>query len=439
MASILVQADDFSGAAEVGSCFVRYGLTTQLILETLNDDSAGGNVTAGIAAYAPVSDVVVADTHTRGLSASEAGKAVEAIFAGSLAANTDIWFKKIDSLWRGNIHAEIEVLNRLGHSVVVAGALPQLGRSVRHGKPYVNGLPLDRTDLWQAEASTPPSTIAGLVQPDSPESVQMLRLPEVRSAHFPAILAEALTDGDPTIVVVDGESAQDLEQVVRALWQLGFAHRGRRIVLAGTGGLADVLARRLASRSARNAQTATGTNVTTPEPQPDAVPVLAVVGSASAVATTQLAHLEMAGFGIIRLDPGNMSAHGSQLGPAKQILRSSNKLAVTLQEGGVDPHQSADIVRALASFAVDAVQGTNADLILTGGATAREVLDVLGLRSLMPLAAVQHGAVLSRASDGTLVGTKPGSFGDAHALTQLHHQMQLRRAHPSDITTTYSA
>ncbi len=97
------------------------------------------------------------------------------------------------------------------------------------------------------------------------------------------------------------------------------------------------------------------------------------------------------------------------------------------------------IVRNLARFVSGILRATRTarpadrlilkpDLILTGGETAREVLDALGITALEPLDAVQHGAVVSLADDGRLVGTKPGSFGDRHALTQLHQSIQSRRA-----------
>ena len=84
----------------------------------------------------------------------------------------------------------------------------------------------------------------------------------------------------------------------------------------------------------------------------------------------------------------------------------------------------------------DAATGPAADLILTGGETAREVLDALGVRSLTPLASVQHGAVVSLSDDGRLVGTKPGSFGDSDALVQLYSAIKDLRSsnstsHPS--------
>ena len=56
------------------------------------------------------------------------------------------------------------------------------------------------------------------------------------------------------------------------------------------------------------------------------------------------------------------------------------------------------------------------------------MLERLGIRTLEPLGAEQHGAVVSLADDGRLVGTKPGSFGDDQALLQLYHSIQSRRA-----------
>jgi 4-hydroxythreonine-4-phosphate dehydrogenase len=100
-------------------------------------------------------------------------------------------------------------------------------------------------------------------------------------------------------------------------------------------------------------------------------------------------------------------------------------------------------VRNLARLAAGAATGhattgtaAAADLILTGGETAREVLDALGVRSLTPVVSVQHGAVVSLSDDGRLVGTKPGSFGDSDALVQLYSAIKDLRSsnsisHPS--------
>ena len=172
------------------------------------------------------------------------------------------------------------------------------------------------------------------------------------------------------------------------------------------------------------------------EPQPARQPVLAVVGSASGTAQKQLAQLEDRGFTVVRLHPRlrrrTAGAYAAELAQVWQALAAGSSVAITVAAAEVDPSNAAGIVRALSAFAAQAAKESTADLILTGGETAREVLDAVGLHSLVPLAAVQHGAVLSRAEDGTLVGTKPGSFGDDLALVQLYDQIRERRGQSAD-------
>jgi 4-hydroxythreonine-4-phosphate dehydrogenase len=420
VAFVFVQADDFSGAAEVGYCFEQRGLSAEVLLGTDADGSFRERIT----------DVVVADTHSRGLPESAAEALVVEAFSSPAGSGAQVAFKKIDSLWRGNVRAEIAALTGLGFHAVVAGALPQLRRSVQSGKPFVAGTPLAQTDLWQAELSEPPANIPYLLRPEDPASVQTLDLAEVRSGSLPAQLGRQLASHQPALMVADGETVQDLEHVVDALLELGFTAGGRRIVLVGTGGIADVLAQRLAAQLARNAQKGAQAEAASAEPEGTTKPVLAVVGSASGTAQAQLAQLEAHGFTMIPLDPQHSGASGTyaqRLAEARQALASGTNVAVTLLAGKVDPARAAGIVHALSRFAAQMAKGSGADLILTGGETARDVLDAVGLHKLLPVAAVQHGAVLSRAEDGTLVGTKPGSFGDDLALVQLYDIIRERR------------
>lgn len=436
MASVFVQADDFSGAAEVGSCFVQHGLSAQVLLGT---PSVPGTHDAGTSFAEPATDVVVTDTHSRGLAESAAEALVKEAFAGPDADTAQVLFKKIDSLWRGNVRAEVSALAGLGFHAVVAGALPQLQRSVVDGRPVVAGTPLAESGLWQAEQSAPPADIPTLLRPEDPSSVQTVNLAEVRSGSPAATLAMLLDSDQPALVVADGETVQDLESVVDALLELDFQAGGRRIVLVGTGGTADVLAERLSAHLARTAQPGAQTGATAAEAQGAAKPVLAVVGSASGTAQAQLATLEAQGFTVVRLHPqyaGASGAYAPQLAQVSADLRAGHRVAVTLAASKVDPSGSARIVQALSRFAAEAAKATPADLILTGGETAREVLDAVGLHRLVPLAAVQHGAVLSRADDGTLVGTKPGSFGDDLALLQLYDEIRERRGRTAQAPAT---
>src|SRR6478735_1051584 len=158
MATVLIQADDFSGAAEVGECFARQGFDTRILLEPAS----------------ATSDVVVVDTHSRSSSTEEAAAAVARVFGSREAARTPVLFKKIDSLWRGNVGAEVAALTDLGCHVLVAGALPQLRRTVVDGRPYADGVPLADTGLWHAESASPPSRVADVLAQSSAQALDLI-------------------------------------------------------------------------------------------------------------------------------------------------------------------------------------------------------------------------------------------------------------------------
>ncbi|MFC7847232.1 4-hydroxythreonine-4-phosphate dehydrogenase PdxA [Arthrobacter sp. NPDC057388] len=425
MTAVLIQADDFSGAAEVGQCFAAQGLDTRLLLSAPQEGTGNGE------------EVVVVDTHSRAMAPVAAAVASAAVFGGPAAAGADVLFKKIDSLWRGNIGPELTALSALGHHVVVAGALPQLNRTVVGGRPFADGVQLDRTDLWRAEAAAPPAEIAQLVRGGT--AVRLVELSTVRTEGLGAVLAAALHETSAATVIVDGETSADLEQVADVLLGLKFRAGGRRIVLAGTGGMALLLASKLHQPTARNAQNRTSSMAAAAAgAQP---PVLAAVGSASGKAAAQLRKLEAGGFTTLGIAPGELQRPENfrpRLAEARRLLAAGEPTALTVSAAVVNPQESGRIVRNLAQLAASAAAGpaASADLILTGGETAREVLDALGIRSLAPLASVQHGAVVSISDDGRLVGTKPGSFGDDDALIQLHSAIKDLRSststsHPS--------
>ena len=150
-----------------------------------------------------------------------------------------------------------------------------------------------------------------------------------------------------------------------------------------------------------------------------------------------------AGFTLVGLSPEELRQPGTapQLGIVREALAAGEPVVLTVVAEQVDPREAGTIVRNLGHFVSgvldtqtpgadggDAADVVLPDLILTGGETAREVLERIGIRALEPLGAEQHGAVVSLADDGRLVGTKPGSFGDDHALLQLYHSIQSRRA-----------
>ncbi|HEX6225876.1 MAG TPA: four-carbon acid sugar kinase family protein [Chryseolinea sp.] len=130
---LLVLADDFSGAAEIGGIAHRYGLTTEIQLSLDTGTSA---------------DVVVFDTNTRSLSESEAVKKSLEIAAQLKDIDKPFnLFKKIDSVLRGHLVAELSVLQQCLNfrRILLMPGNPTRGRKIVGGEYFVHGIKLHDT------------------------------------------------------------------------------------------------------------------------------------------------------------------------------------------------------------------------------------------------------------------------------------------------------
>ncbi|MBL1112096.1 hypothetical protein JK364_06695 [Streptomyces sp. 110] len=105
------------------------------------------------------------------------------------------------------------------------------------------------------------------------------------------------------------------------------------------------------------------------------------------------------------------------------------------QSAGAGPGSGRRLVLGLARAIGAAVAAHDGaiDLVLTGGETARRVLDALAVTELDPVGQVHHGAVHLRTPDGRSVVTRPGSFGDPDSL---RHITQALRPHPTERKVT---
>ena len=120
MPRILVIADDFTGAAEIGGIAHLYGLSVRL-QTSLSD--------AGLSE----DDVVVLDTNTRSLTPHEASKAIIKILGDLDLSVFNFIYKKVDSVLRGPIIPEIKAIlskAELNHGVLVS-ANPSKGRIIK--------------------------------------------------------------------------------------------------------------------------------------------------------------------------------------------------------------------------------------------------------------------------------------------------------------------
>jgi uncharacterized protein YgbK (DUF1537 family) len=129
-----VIADDLTGAAELGGVGLRHGLHADILLSGPILDGA---------------DLVCLDTDSRSSPPPTAERQAASAARQLRAARARWIYKKVDSVLRGNVVAEVAaIMNELGlPRALLLPANPSLGRVIREGRYYVNGRPIHETDF----------------------------------------------------------------------------------------------------------------------------------------------------------------------------------------------------------------------------------------------------------------------------------------------------
>jgi 4-hydroxythreonine-4-phosphate dehydrogenase len=455
MATLLAFADDLSGAAETAAALrmraprntaVGTACAVALVLSTAGTgtDFTADPLPEGV-------DAIVIDTDTRSLDVQDAERRTREIVRRVVARHPGAHVvKKIDSLLRGHIAAELAPFIDLDQDpgIVLCPALPVMGRTVVDGAVTVNGAQLADVDAWRrptpsttgAARATAPTTIADAI---APLTASEISLATVRST--PATLATAIARRH--VVVCDAETDDDLAQIVRAAWDLD----GPPAVLAGSSALAGAAGewmrqpKRAGERRPARQQAYQHREVSTTD-----VALVVVAGTAEPGIRRQLARIAEHGAKVLTVTPLQLlDAPESVAQSIARHVAGEACVAVTIESAPVPdtvPTDGRTLSRALARAVANGCG--DADLVLTGGETARRVLDALGIESLSlgePVmrtrgeesrtadqcgteaisteetgteehGAEEHGAVRLQTPDGRVIVTRPGSFGDDDSL-----------------------
>ncbi|MDQ1049423.1 4-hydroxythreonine-4-phosphate dehydrogenase PdxA [Streptomyces sp. V4I2] len=381
---VLALADDLSGAAETA---VALGGPGRIVLGPASLDPH---------AYG---EAVVVDLDCRSLPAADAARRVREALR---AVPSDVLvLKKADSLLRGNLAAETAACAEVTAGVVVATALPALGRTVRGGVVHLDGVPLHTTDAWRAESTAPPPSISAAL---GDARTTLVPLEAVRGDALAAMLRAAISAGH--LPVCDAETDSDLDLIAEAALACGPGVR-----LTGTSGLAAAVGRLLRRTDGTSAATKEGQAAPAPAGGRRHRPLLVVVGTADPSVPAQIAQLTERG-------ARHVSVNADVLDSGVMEGMSDDVTVLSIDSGpGIRPGSARRLVSALARLAAD--RAGDADLVLTGGETARRVLDALGVAHLAPLGQIHHGAVHALTPDGRHVVTRPGSFGDTDSLLRI--------------------
>lgn len=192
-------ADDLTGALECGAKFAAHGAATRVCVQAEREDAAGV-------------DVQVIDTESRHRSAEDAAAAVRAVAIRASPFAPWMIYKKTDSTLRGNIGPELRALLEVfpERRILFAPAYPQMGRMVRDGVLFVDGVPLDQTPFAR--------------DPMNP----------VRGSRIADVL-EGLR-----VEIVDGETCADVDDAAARI-----ANSAGSAIAAGPAALAGALAKLL--------------------------------------------------------------------------------------------------------------------------------------------------------------------------------------------------
>lgn len=389
--AILIVADDLTGAADTAVQFANRGVGVVVALDAEPP--------------AVACEVLATNTASRHLPPAQAAQRVRAAVmrARESERSTPLLYKKVDSMLRGNLGAELEgALAGSGlRAALLAPAYPAQGRVTVGG--------------WQrfGPALDHRRSIPEVLRAQTALLVSEVGLESVRAGHLGAALEAAARDGG--VVVADAETEGDLEAIAAA-----GCERAEEIVLAGTAGLAQALAARLPVREI-------------PEPAPVTEAILVIVGSLSPRAREQAAALAARpGVFTLEWDVANrrhVAWCQARLGAALAAGRTC--LVMTPPGQGDDERYAAALARQLREAVDPAALGA---LVLTGGDTALAMCRELGamaihlLREVLP--GIPRGALIPRAAQPPLpiahlpVVTKAGAFGDGEALVAIVNHLR---------------
>lgn len=410
MTRCLVVADDLTGSCDAGHEFAARGYDTRVVLSTQTDAAAR-------------EDVTVYNTDSRYADPAIAAERVRTVLEDT---DGSVVFKKVDSTLRGNVRVEVDAATQAIDPalVVVAPAFPGNGRVTASGYHLVDGQLVTESPPGQDEARPPTHDSLPDVFASSEHPVEHLGVGTVArgSAAVRDALESLSATVGPVIVTCDAVADRHLATIATAADELA-----ERCLYVGSGGLARHV----------------GVPGAPSEAGIDVDPTRSIVGVSGSVAPETLGQVKRVSTDSRRqldleaaiTDPVAAGADLAARGAASVdefggvVLHSADarsdvdRAMAAGERAGVDgPTVRRRVTNALAHGAATVVgDGRASNLFLTGGETARAVLDELDATALrmagedvapgIPLATVEGGV-----ADGAAVVTKAGGFGDKQAI-----------------------
>ncbi|MDR0643160.1 MAG: four-carbon acid sugar kinase family protein [Treponema sp.] len=417
MYTLLVLADDLTGALDTGLQFSKKGIPTQ-VYPGLGGSREPGKGEAPFPAGAE--GTLVINTATRHCSSAAALRITGGILERYSAV--PYVYKKTDSTLRGNIGAELEALIRARNPKVLPfiPAYPNLGRSTRQGRQYIDGVPIDKA---ASDALNPlrHSFIPDIIAEESELPVRL-----VSGNSFTGDPGEIPGGTGPEIWVYDAESNARLRDIARSL--------GERKLLgttAGCAGFAEFLADRIPFAGMGRA------SFSGPEKDliPASRPLLVICGSRHPVSLIQVKAAQDAGIPALAVEGDKLfrprwlegEEAASIVSRCGELLRAAGccilGTRISLGFEGDGPPQGPSVAGFLGKLTALILERSGPlHLAVFGGDTLLGIIEALGCRLLHPLREIRPGVVLAGADfpGGTFfIASKSGAFGEPGLIVEL--------------------
>lgn len=405
--NLIIIADDFTGANDTGVQFVKQGYRVF--------------VNANYKHARKVKDsILVVNTESRLIDKNIAKEKITQTIK-RLKNEKSVFYKKIDSTFRGNIGIEIEaMMNELSYNIcILANAFPELGRTVENGICYLNGTPLNETDFKNDPIN--PITTASIKEVLEKQTLfpsQIITVEDIYSSDFENTFLDYLENNKKMIFICDSLTNCDLLAIAKIVYKYL-----DRVICVGCAGFANSLS---AIKSF--------------------IPICFVSGSLSKNSINQINKIiENENSSLINIDKELFfSSQQDKIYKSieTQVIQASNNkknIVISLSYSESDRSENDfyaekngilknEIAKYIAENTAKIIKHilcsiTIRALFISGGYTAINIMEILECSEVTLLGEIEKGVPYGILNNGLypslLISTKAGGFGDENTLLKI--------------------
>lgn len=380
---IVVVADDLTGAAEIAGIGLEYGLSVELNTEVnMQSDAA----------------LMVISADTRSLSKKEAVEKSITIAEKIKTLQPEFIYKKIDSVLRGHVLAEIETYMQqlqLATTLLLPGN-PLLGRTIVDGHYFVKGVPVHETSF----ANDPEFAIT------SSDVLEILNAKEKSNLH--------LMNKD---VEINGEGIFIGDIIVNDDLQIWSTKTNEQMLLVGAANFFKAL---LLTKNFVSVKDDAAYNFS--------VDKLYISGTTFEKSVSAIQRIKNNGGAVSYMPEAFLNKDGN----STALINSwSNEIIATIQSQGNCIVAFAEnysvghtlLPRQMAAIMADIVyevyqKNPVQEIIIEGGATAATIIRKLQLSAFKPLQQFAQGVIRMQClqKPNLFITMKPGSYDWPHSI-----------------------